>query len=165
MVLKTTVHKYQRNSVRVVRLEEIKPCWCRIVGRFESAKQSRKHQIRRRRIVTEWRREIRSQRANFSFNGGRQLLCRTAQRERRIFCVEIQCGRDRRRDPPRWRELFGWIDSSHPYKCAADTLVDIFFPDQFLFDLICAHERSEVVRCPDCVASGDRKSTRLNSSH
>src|SRR5437867_11206909 len=112
---KQTVHKDQRNSVRVVRLEEIKPGRCWIVGRFESAKQSRKHQIRRRRIVTEWRREIGGQRADFSFNSRRQLLCRTAQRERRILCVEIERGRDSRGDSPRWRELFWWINPSHSY--------------------------------------------------
>src|SRR5207247_10074795 len=94
----------------------------------------------------------RSTRVDLSCKGGRQFLCRTAQRERRIFCVEIQCGRDRRGDPPRWRELFRWIDSSHPYKCAADTLVDISFSDQFIFNLICAHKRSEVVRYTNCVA-------------
>src|SRR6266536_4405389 len=125
MVLKQTVHKDQRNSVRVVRLEEIKPCRCRIVGGFESAKQSRKHQTRRRRIVTEWRREIRSQRTHFSLNSRCQLLCRTTQRERRILGVEIERGRDRRGDSPRWRELFRWINPSHPYKCAADTFVNV----------------------------------------
>src|SRR5437016_10185775 len=120
MVLKTTVHKYQRNSVRVVRLEEIKPCRCRIVGGFESAKQSRKHQIRRRRIVTEWRREIGSQRTHFSLNSRTRLLCRTTKRERRIFCVEIEGGCDRCCDPPRWVELFrGTSPSDSPSRAGS----------------------------------------------
>src|SRR6266576_5746033 len=120
------MNKDQRNSVRVVRLEQIKPYRCRIVGGFESAKQSRKHQTRRRRIVTKWRREIGGQRASFSFNSRCQLLCRATQRERRFLGVEIERGRNRCGDSPRWREPFRRINPSHANKCAANALLNVF---------------------------------------
>src|SRR5213593_175596 len=148
------MHKYQRNSIGVVRLEEIEADRGRVILRIESAEQSGKHQIARWRVVAERRRKIGGERATFSFDIGCQLLCRTAQRERRIFGVEIERGRDRRGDSSPRRELVGWIDESHADKRAANTLVNTFFSDEFFFDLLFWHKRGEVVWRPDCVTGG-----------
>jgi hypothetical protein len=68
--------------------------------------------------------------------------------------MKIKRGRNRRGDPPAWRELLGWIDDSHSDQRTANTLLNICLSNQFLFDLFCVLERSEIVRRPDCVAGG-----------
>src|SRR4029077_19071907 len=94
------------------------------------------------------------QRTDFPFNDRRRLLCRTTKCERSIRCMKIERGRNRRGDSFGRRELFGWIDDSHPDKRAANTLLNVLLPDQFFFDLIWALKCGEVVRRPDCGTGG-----------
>src|SRR6202035_1461799 len=98
--------------------------------------------------------EIGGERANFSFNSRRRLLGWATKRERGISRVKIECGRNRCGDPPGRRELFGWIEDSHSNKRAANALLNVFLPDQFLFDLLFELKGGEVVRRPDCVTGG-----------
>ena len=68
--------------------------------------------------------------------------------------MKIERGRNRRGDSLGRRELFGWIDDSHSDKRTANTLLNVFLPDQFFFDLIWALKGCEVVRRPDCGTGG-----------
>jgi hypothetical protein len=64
--------------------------------------------------------------------------------------IERSC--DRCSDSLRRHELFGWIDDSHSDQRTANTLLDVFLPDEFFFDLIWALKGSEVVRRPNSIA-------------
>src|SRR4029077_13023164 len=89
------------------------------------------------------------QRTDFPFNDRRRLLCRTTKCERSIRCMKIERGRNRRSDSFGRRELFGWIDDSHPDERTANTLLNVLLPDEFFFDLIWALKGCEIVWRPD----------------
>src|ERR1044072_4585950 len=68
--------------------------------------------------------------------------------------MKIERCRNRRGDSFGRRELFGWIDNSHPDERTANTLLNVLLPDEFFFDLIWALKDCEVVRRPDSGIGG-----------
>src|ERR1044071_1703406 len=65
--------------------------------------------------------------------------------------MKIEGCRNRRGDSFGRRELFGWIDNSHPDERTANTLLNVLLPDEFFFDLIWALKGCEVIRRPNCI--------------
>src|SRR5438093_3690880 len=146
------MHKNQWNSIGIVRLEEIEPDSCWVVRGFESTDQSFQHKIGWWLVVANRRGVIDCQRTHFPFNTRRLLLRRATKRKRGVLSVKIEDSRNSRGDAPGWRELFGWIEDSHSDKRTANTLLNVFLFDQFLFDLLFELKCGEVVRRPDRVA-------------
>src|SRR4029077_20927417 len=68
--------------------------------------------------------------------------------------MKIERSRNRRGDSFGRRELFGWINDSHPDERTANTLLNVLLPDEFFFDPIWALKGREVVRRPDCGTTG-----------
>src|SRR5438093_6137038 len=148
------MHKNQWNSIGVIWLKEIEPDPCRVVRGFESTDQSLQHKIGWWLVVADRRGVIDCQRTHFPFNSCRRLLGRATKRERGVLSVKIERGRNRSSDSPGRRELFGWIEDSNADKRTANTLLNVFLLDQFLFDLLFELKRSEVVWRPDRVTGG-----------
>src|SRR5436309_11211928 len=152
------MHKNQWNSIGIIWLEEIEPDPCRVASGFESADQYSKRKIGRRFVVADRRGVIDCQRTHFSFNSCCWLLGRATKRERGVLSVKIERGRNRSSDSPGRRELFGWIEDSHADKRTANTMLNVFLLDHFLFDLLFELHGGEVVRRPDRVADGLKSS-------
>src|SRR5262245_36157980 len=91
---------------------------------------------------------------DFPFNVRRWLFGRATKREFGVPCLKIEGGRNRSSDAPARCKMFGRIDESNSYQCTANTLLNVFLPDQFFFDLLFEFKGGEVVRCPDRIASG-----------
>jgi len=103
------------------------------MGGFESAKQSHKLKIGRWRVVADRGGEIGFQRTNLYLNTWRRLLGGATQRERGIFSVKIERGRNRCGYSSQKKRFLGRIDAPHKnWKFSSNDAAERDFWDDYM---------------------------------